>query len=273
MESTATLTRRHDLHVLGDAPVTLLFVHGLGAAQAEWRLVAPRLAQRWRVVLMDWVGCGHSDRAAWDAERYASLEAHADDLAEVAERFRGGRTVLVSHSVGGMIGLLAEMRHPHLFDAHAMMVPSACYIDAPGYRGGFQREEVDRLLALMEGEPRDWAHAVARAMVGDTPPFTEELAGYFLQADPRALRAFARATLLVDLRESLPRLVKPVLLMQADRDPIAPLTVGHFMRSLLPDCQLQVLRNQGHFPQWTAPDECIRAIEQFCTGLGLDPAT
>ncbi|HEY3870410.1 MAG TPA: alpha/beta hydrolase [Actinocrinis sp.] len=50
-----------------------MLAHGFGCDQNLWLLVVPALAGRFRVVLFDYVGCGHSDPAAWDRQRYASL--------------------------------------------------------------------------------------------------------------------------------------------------------------------------------------------------------
>ena len=59
---------------------TIMLAHGFGCDQNLWRLVEARLASSFRLVLFDHVGCGASDPAAWDPERYAALQGYADDI-------------------------------------------------------------------------------------------------------------------------------------------------------------------------------------------------
>ena len=60
-----------------------MLAHGFGCDQHMWRLVRPRLAENFRVVTFDLVGSDRSDRAAWDAERYSSLDGYARDVVEL----------------------------------------------------------------------------------------------------------------------------------------------------------------------------------------------
>jgi hypothetical protein len=73
-------------HVVETGPATgpvVMLAHGFGCDQHMWRLMRPRLAENFRVVTFDLVGSGRSDRAAWDAERYSSLDGYARDVVEL----------------------------------------------------------------------------------------------------------------------------------------------------------------------------------------------
>jgi sigma-B regulation protein RsbQ len=75
-----------------DGPVVML-AHGFGCDQNMWRLVAPGLAQDFRLVLFDHVGSGRSDLSAWRPERYATLDGYADDVLRIwvlPRRFQRG---------------------------------------------------------------------------------------------------------------------------------------------------------------------------------------
>ncbi len=68
---------RHNVTVSGPADgQPMLFAHGFGCDQNIWRYVAPRFADRFRVVLFDHVGAGGSDLTSYDPERYASLSGY-----------------------------------------------------------------------------------------------------------------------------------------------------------------------------------------------------
>lgn len=265
------LWQRHRVRESGEGPITLLFVHGLGTRQEVWRHLEGPLARRNRVVLYDLAGCGRADPSLWSAERYRTLEGHAQDLLEIAERLRDSRVVLVVHSVGAMIGLLAELQAPHLFDAHVMVSPSPCYLNLPGYAGGFDRQAIDALLQAIETDEPGWHERLAADMVREEPPgpFAAELAAALRAAQPQALCQFARATFLADHREQLRRLVKPVLVIQGPDDPVVPQPVGRAMLDLLPSGRLELLKAPGHFPQWTEPQACVDAIGRFLDGLGF----
>lgn len=71
------LIKRHNVTVHGDGPVTLLFVHGLGTGQYVWQPVAQAFSDRYRVVMMDLLGCGDAARTAGDPARYDTLDGHA----------------------------------------------------------------------------------------------------------------------------------------------------------------------------------------------------
>lgn len=266
--------RRHAVTEMGGGTTTLLFVHGLGASQRVWSRLAPAFTDRYRVVLMDLMGCGASDPAGYDPQRYATLKGHADDLVEVAENLRQGRIVLVVHSIGAMLGLLAELDAPHLFDAHVMVSPSPCYLNLPDYPGGLEPADVQAMLAQIDADPHAWAHTMAPTFMGE--PIEHEatalLNADLMRALPQALRQFAHATFRCDFRSQLPQLVKPVLLLQSAEDPIAPVAVGRYMERQLPDGRLEVIPMRGHFPQLLRPQDCARAIDAFLAGSGFRPS-
>jgi sigma-B regulation protein RsbQ len=75
---------RNNVLVTGgdDCPVMML-ANGFGCDQNMWRLVAPALAEDFRVVLFDHVGSGQSDMSFWDPERYQTLDGYADDILRI----------------------------------------------------------------------------------------------------------------------------------------------------------------------------------------------
>ena len=273
MPSIDELHHRHRLTLMGEGPVTLLFVHGLGTHQGIWRRVVPDLSAQARCALIDLAGCGAADPEAWSATRHASLEGHAQDVVEVARAVRQGPLVLVVHSIGAMIGLLAEGLAPELFDAHVMIAPAPCYQRLPDYPGAFGREAIDVMLEAMDQNLDAWGRGIAPMAMGEPRggPGADELVAAFARCNPQALRQFARAAFLCDYRDALPRLVKPVLLVQAQDDAIAPAAVGRYMRDHLPDGRLETVPTASHFPQLDCPADCVRAIRGFLAGIGFGP--
>ena len=260
---------RHNVHVAGRGPATMVFAHGFGCDQNMWRLMAPSYEERYRTIRYDLVGSGRSDLSAYDRNRYDTLQGHADDLVEVVREFADGPVVFVGHSVSAMIGLLAGIKAPDLFQSHVMLGPSPCYINDGDYVGGFSRADIDSLLETMEGNYLGWSSSMAPAIMGapDRPELAEELTNSFCRTDPEIAAHFARVTFLSDNRADLPKLQAPVLVLQSSDDIIAPCAVGEYMARVMPDATLRVIQNVGHCPHMSAPCESMDAMDEFLAAV------
>src|SRR5688500_552227 len=217
------LGTRHRVTVEGNGPATLLFAHGFGCDQNMWRLMVPTYAKRFRTVRFDLVGSGKSDLAAYDRERYGSLQGHAEDVLAIAREFGRGPVIFVGHSVSAMIGLLAGVTDPDVIAAHVMLGPSPCYINDGDYVGGFSREDIESLLDTLESNYLGWSSTMAPAIMGapEKPELGVELTNSFCRTDPEIAKQFARVTFLSDHRADLPRLQAPTLVLQCSEDIIA----------------------------------------------------
>jgi sigma-B regulation protein RsbQ len=256
---------RNKVHFSGSGPATLVFAHGFGCDQTMWRSLAPTFAERFRTVSYDLVGSGESDRFAYDRDRYATLHGHAADLLEIVDGFASGPVVFVGHSVSAMIGMLAAIEAPHKFAAQVMIGPSPCFLNDGDYTGGFNQQELDELLTLMEVNFDEWASYLAPAVMGapDRPELGRELARAFCRNDPAIARHFARVTFLSDHRADLARSSVPTLVLQCSDDLIVPRDVGDYLARHLPNSTLHVIDNVGHCPHISAPDASARAIDAF----------
>ena len=137
----------------------MLFAHGFGCDQAMWRFVTPQFENDFRVITFDHVGFGASDKSAWSAQRYATLQAYADDVLDIVHELDLREVIFVGHSVAAMIGLLAAVAEPDRF-AHLILIgPSPRYIDDPehGYVGGFTQKDIDDLLETLDSNHLGWS--------------------------------------------------------------------------------------------------------------------
>ncbi|MGW6834850.1 alpha/beta fold hydrolase [Streptomyces sp. NPDC054949] len=260
------IRRRNNVTVTGrvDGPV-LLLAHGFGCDQNMWRLVAPALAENYRLVLFDYVGSGRSDPSAWDEQRYSSLKGYARDVLEVCEELDLRNVTFVGHSVSAMVGVLAAANAPERFSHLVMVAPSSRYIDEDGYRGGFDAEDIDELLESLESNYLGWSAAMAPVIMGnaDRPELGQELTTSFCATDPDMARVFARTTFLSDSREDLKTVSVPTLVLECEQDVIAPREVGAYVHDAIPGSRLVTLAATGHCPQLSAPQATASAISDF----------
>jgi sigma-B regulation protein RsbQ len=256
---------RHNVTVRGRGTQPMLFAHGLGCDQSMWREVVPAFEDDYRVVLFDYVGAGGTDPAAYDPARYASLDGYAQDVLDVCDALDLRDVVLVGHSVSATIGLLASIREPERFDRLVLIGPSPRYINDPPYVGGFERADIEGLLATMEKNYGGWAEAMAPAIMKnlDRPELAAELEERFCATDPAIAHEFATATFLGDNRADLAAVTVPSLILQCSEDDIAPDAVGEYLRDHLPQSTFRKMEATGHCPHLSHPEETAEAIRQY----------
>ena len=243
----------------------MFFAHGFGCDQNMFRLLTPHYESRYKIVLFDLVGAGHSDLSAYNPSKYDTLQGYADDVLELVREFSTGPAIFVGHSVSSMIGMLANVKAPELFAAQIMIGPSPCYINDGDYTGGFSRADIESLLDTLQGNYLGWSSNMAPAIMGapDQPELGAELTNSFCRTDPEIAKQFARVTFLSDNRADLPRLTAPTLVLQCTDDIIAPIAVGEYLHQTLPHSTWALIDNVGHCPHLSSPSLCSNAIDEF----------
>ena len=260
---------RNNVKIHSDAPVTMLFAHGFGCDQTMWRFIAPAFHGCYKVVTFDLVGSGGSDNSAYDRQKYASLQGHADDLLEIIDTVATGPVIFIGHSVSATIGLLASIRAPQRFAAQVMIGPSPCYINDGDYIGGFSHADIDDLLETMDSNYLGWSSSMAPVIMGapDQPALRAELEKRFCLNDPDIARHFAKVTFLSDHRADVPLSLTTTLILQSSDDLIAPIQVGEFMHRNMTGSELLIIDNVGHCPHMSAPGPSSEAIGSFLSRL------
>jgi sigma-B regulation protein RsbQ len=261
--------KRNNVVITGHGKRPMVFAHGFGCDQQMWRFVAPAFADTHRVVLFDHMGCGKSDLSAYDNARHATLEGYALDLVEILEQAGLHDAVIAGHSVGAIIGLLAANRSRQRVGSLVLVAPSPRYLnDPPNYQGGFEREDIEGLLDMMESNMLGWTDFLAPVVMGTQAEaglrqeLTQELKDSFCASDAYISRRFALATFMADNRADLSWVTVPSLIVQCSDDAIAPRAVGEFMHRHLASSRLRVIEASGHCPHMTHPAQTIALIQE-----------
>ena len=256
---------RNNVKVKGQGAQPMVFSHGFGCDQNMWRFVAPAFEQDYRTVLFDHVGAGGSELAAYDRNRYGTLEGYADDVLQICHALGLEQVVFVGHSVSAMVGVLAAIKEPERFARLVLVGPSPCYINDGAYVGGFSREDILQLLESLDDNYLGWSSTMAPVIMGnpDRPELGTELTNSFCRMDPEIAKQFARVTFLSDHRADLPKVRTPSLVLQCSNDVIAGEAVGEYVCRQLPAGQMVLLKATGHCPNLSAPEETIAAMKPF----------
>jgi sigma-B regulation protein RsbQ len=260
-----TALTRNNVRVAGQGGRAMVFAHGFGCDQNMWRFVAPSFEEAFRTILFDHVGAGGSDLSAYDPVKYSALSGYADDVVEIIRELGLDRVIFVGHSVSAMIGVVASLKAPELFDRLVLIGPSPRYIDDGDYIGGFSAAQINELLESLSDNYLGWSAAMAPAIMGnpERPELGHELTNSFCRTDPDIAKAFARVTFTSDNRADLGRVTTPALILQCSDDIIASEEVGNYVHRHIPGSKLVLMTATGHCPNLSAPAETISAIRAF----------
>jgi sigma-B regulation protein RsbQ len=260
-----SVTQKNNVKQRGDGNADMVFAHGFGCDQNMWRFVAPAFEDRFRVILFDHVGAGGSDLSAYDYQKYSNLSGYADDLIDLCRELGVEDGIFVGHSVSAMIGVLASLKAPELFQKLVLIGPSPSYINDGDYAGGFTRGQIEELLESLDDNHMGWSAAMGPVIMGnpDRPELAEELTNSFCRTDPEIAKAFARVTFLSDNRADLARVKTPALILQCRDDVIASTQVGEYVHKHMSGSDFVLLDATGHCPNLSAPAEVISVIKAY----------
>jgi pimeloyl-ACP methyl ester carboxylesterase len=242
---------------VGSGP-PLVFLHGMGCDRLHWRPVVERLVDRYRCVNIDLVGHGDSPHDG-PADLFGQVVAIAGLLAdlEVTE------PVLVGHSFGGVIAIVAPFAHP-----------CRGVVDVEGLLAGTAVQET--LIAPREerlrGEDFEAAFAEIMEHLGLTviPAERQQLAREHIRPRREAvLEAWAASfdtppdELAAQVRAFLPSVAVPHLGLFGD-----PLSEeGRSLQGLIPGSTIEVWPGHGHWLQLVDPDRMADRIDAFAMSL------
>ena len=248
----------------GSGPA-LVLVHGyVGDGPATWQRQLDGLSDEFTVIAWDAPGAGRSS----DPPERFGLDGYADCLAGFLEKLNLPAACVVGVSFGGAVALALQRRHAA--KSRALILVSAY----AGWAGSLPPEvagqRLRQALALADGGPGAFVDALLPTMFSKPmPPDTVAAFEASLRAfHPRGFRAMARAAA-EDVRDVLPHIAAPTLLVYGDRDTRAPLAVGEALHAAISGSRLVVLPGVGHLCNIEAPDEFNDAARDFIHGTDV----
>lgn len=257
----------HLLHAetTGAGDKTIVLLHGFGCNRSMWRHLLPELEKNYRVVRFDHFGTTDRTVRRYRKEDYPDLQAYARDIIQVVKELELDQPIFIGHSVSATLGALASILEPGIFEALVLIGPSPRYLNDGDYYGGFDREDLDELMATLDANYLGWSSATAPAIMGngDRPELGQELTDSFCRMEPGVAENFARVTFYSDNREDFPKISVPTLVIQTKEDIIAPPAVGEYVHRSIPESEYVLLDATGHLPHLSAPAATNAAILEF----------
>jgi pimeloyl-ACP methyl ester carboxylesterase len=248
----------------GGSGPTVMLVHGYGGAASNWTLVAPRLLERYRVIVPDLPGHGGSSALPAPPE---TVDPYAERLAALL----GEPAVIVGHSLGAVVALRLAVRHPEL--VRGLVLAGAAGI------GSSTRSAERTLTFISVVQPGKRISRLWRLFARN--PFLRRVAfGTISVVDPRALDPRAAAGFLAgsalhtdirsagdalvrsDPRVDLERVASPALVLHGARDAQVPMRDAfEYARRLR--APLRTVADCGHLVIGERPEAVVDAVFGF----------
>jgi pimeloyl-ACP methyl ester carboxylesterase len=260
-----------DLHVREDGArdkPAIVFLHGFAAAMDWWTPTVERLGRRFRLIRIDLLGHGGSEKP----DGGYSMEHQARQVALALSTLRVQHAVIAGHSMGGIVATALAEQKPSLIDGLIL-------VDTPANKDAGKLPFLARL-----GFVPVMGQAIRRVLTdGMIRRSLEKAFAPDFNVPDQFVADFRRMTYTSydsshnesnDYNESKPvseRLAKlgnPLLVIQgADDELVKPESARNYQ-----DANIVFIPGAGHTPMVDHPDETTRLISAFATNINRGPA-
>jgi class 3 adenylate cyclase len=263
-----------DVHVayeiVGDGDIDLVLVQGfVSHLDLEWdnphmARFLEGLASFARVILFDKRGTGLSDRSVG----VPTLEERMDDVRAVMEAAGSERAVLMGISEGAPMSILFAATYPDRTQALVLHGGMARTTEAPDYPWAPPADAlVEAAVELLQpilytGEDIEvWAPSLAEDRQAKDWLARYRRAGI----SPDGLADFYAMFLDIDVRDVLPTLRVPTLVLHRHGDRVVNWRAGRWMAERIPGARFVRLKGQDHLP-WSGDEQVVEEVREFLTG-------
>ncbi|MFI7063356.1 alpha/beta fold hydrolase [Kribbella sp. NPDC050124] len=221
-----------------------------------------RLGTMGRLIRFDKRGTGMSDRPSG----LPDLETRMHDVLAVMDAVGSQRAVLVGYSEGGPMAILCAATHPERVAGLVLYGAYAKRISSEGYPWA-QTQEVWRAYTDELVNGWDWEADMRRRCPSADAPMQRWWAQRMrAAATPSTVRALLDMNALVDVRDVLPAIRVPTLVLHRVGDALIEVGGAQFIADRIPGARLELLKGDDHFVSGY-PDQILDPIERFLADL------
>lgn len=255
--------------VAGAGPPAVL-VHGHASSQAIWqRMVRDYLGQHYRCYMLDLPGCAAATKPPLD---WFTLENYTGIIEQFCDQQGVGEILLAGHSMGGLLCLNLALTRPELVKKLILIAPAIegtflTYLDPLlTIERLICQPWTERLLAFFNAYP--WLAVpigtrwYARRSMVFSDSFKQARAD-FARCPLATLMGNLRVVRRADLRDRLPHLSVPTLLITGDTDRVVPPSQAKLLTGHAPQAKLIVIPQAGHLPFDEQPERFDGAVRRF----------
>ncbi len=256
----------------GEGGPPLVVLHGFPSASFDWRHVLDALGERRRVVLLDFLGYGLSEKP----DTAYSLFEQADLVEACATELGLGEIALLTHDMGDSVG--GELLARELDGTSDLRVVERVLTNGSIYIGDAHLSDGQQLLLAMPDE------ILPDELAPDEETFAAGWAATFSPAHPATSEELAAQWELLSLNGGnrlLARLIRyigerraherrwtgaiknhgsPLRVVWGDLDPIAVFGMAERLCAATPSVEVVRLRGVGHYPMIEAPEDFADAV-------------
>lgn len=259
--------------VLGDADLDLVVSPGfVSHLEHSWEDPAlarflRRLASFTRLIMFDKRGTGLSDRAP--DERPGLLEERVNDIATLMDTVGSERAAMMGLSETGAVALLFAATYPERTRAVVAYGTFAGGGDTSRAYPWEPDEEQDEWLEKLE---ETWGRGMLyledfAGSVRDDKHYQEWFAKLErLAVSPGAAVALARMVMQINVRDILPTIRVPTLVLHKRDDQVVPIEDGKYIADHIDGAKFVELPGADHWP-WIGHEEAVEEIQEFLTGM------
>jgi pimeloyl-ACP methyl ester carboxylesterase len=234
----------------------LLLIHGIGGDADEWAFCFESFSQSHRVIAIDLLGFGRSDKPLIEY----TIAGFVEVMEEFLRSLKIERAAVLGESLGGWIASAFALKCPHTVDKLIL-------VDAAGVWGDISGLPIDVRVST-----RAHLRDVFRLLFHDKRLATDLLIdmayelhlergdGYTIDS---VLRSQQHGRERLD--EIIAQLSVPTLIVWGEQDEMIPLSVGRNLHRLIPTSKLEVIPQCGHLPALEKPAEFARRVLEFLT--------
>ncbi|MGV9342608.1 bifunctional 3-oxoadipate enol-lactonase/4-carboxymuconolactone decarboxylase PcaDC [Streptomyces sp. NPDC003688] len=232
----------------------LLLGPSLGTSLAVWQPQVPALARVRRVVRWDLPGHGGSSTAPLP-ENGATVAGLGRLVLQLADALGIDRFAYAGISLGGAVGTWLAVHHPERVESLAVVCSAARFGEPEGWRERAALVRAKGTGPVADTAARRWftpefaGAPAARALVDD-----------LRATDPTAYAALCDALADHDLRDRLPRITAPTLIVAGREDPATPVAHARELADGIPGASLTEVAHAAHLANVERPGPVLAAL-------------
>jgi len=234
----------------------LVILHSLLADRSAFDRVAPVLAKKHRMWLVNLPGYGASKPAG------TSVEDYADRIAALLQSLKLKNPDVLGNGFGGFISVALCARHGALV-RRLIAAPALAAFPEPAkqpLRGLAERVAKEGMSGALDVAIR---RMFPERFIAAHPSLVEERKQALMQADPACFRTACLALAALDLSPVLKNIRNKALVMAGSEDATTPPALARELATRIPNAKFRELQGCGHCPQIESPELFVQAVEEF----------